>query len=474
MQDSEGPRKKSPEELAAEQKATSEISGPLTEFLNKKVTRREAISTVGKIAVGVVVVAAAGAGAAYYLTRPTGPTVAEVVIGCPFPLSGGSSGLGQDSQAMAQIFQDQWNANGGFKGLGGAPLRLIFIDNETDPNVGRTVADTLVNTDKVSAVQNGFLSGLALTESEETEKAGVPMVTGSSSNPSLTTRGFTHFYRLWIGDDKLALKQFQYLKDELLKNNPGTTVKNIAILNDDTLFGTGAGKFYAASNNDPTYGGYNIVSNITFHGPATDVTSQVLQLKSAQPDVLFTAMSFVADAVLFQKAFKQYNLDFATMFSSAGHLNPPYQQLGSDAYFPISRLPWSPDLLVTKPWEQKWQGLFKAKTGKDMYSYPCDTYSCLNTICDAVNRAKSNDPAKINTALQSTNLGPDDVMEGYDGVQFSSTGDNTKAKTLFVQLLSDNVWHTVGPSPVAAYKAVFPQPTWADRAAGKIPSPVKV
>ena len=472
MQEPE-PRKKSPDEVLMEQKARDEVSGPLQEFLEDKVSRREAISTVTKAAIAVVAVAAVGGGAAYYLTQSSGPKVNEVVIGCPFPLSGGSSVLGNDSMAMGQKYQDQWNANGGFKGLGGAPLRLVFVDNETDPNVARTVADTLINTDHVSAVQDGFLSGLALTESEETEKAGVPMVTGSSSNPSLTTRGYTHFFRLWIGDDKLALLQFQYLKDGLLAGSPDTKVKNIAILNDDTLFGTGAGQYYAAANKDPTYGGYNLVSNITFHGPATDVTSQVLQLKSAQPDVLFTAMSFVADAVLFQKTFKQYNFDYDTLFSSAGHLNPPYQQLGADGYFPISRLPWSPDLLVTKPWEQQWANLFKTKTGSDLYTYPADTWSCLNTICDAVNRAKSTDPAKITTALQSTNLGPNDVMEGYDGVQFSSTGDNTKAKALFVQLLSDNVWHTVGPASVAAYKPVFPQPTWAQRAAGQIPAPEK-
>jgi branched-chain amino acid transport system substrate-binding protein len=470
LPDSHEPDKKSPEVVTAEDQARSEISGPLTDFLEQKISRREAISTVGKVAIGAVVVAAA-AGAGYYLLTPSGPAVSEVVVGCPFPLSGGSATLGQDSQTMAQIFQDKFNANGGFSGLGGAKLRLVFVDNETDPNVARTVADSLINTYKVSAVQDGFLSGLALTESEETEKAGVPMVTGSSSNPSLTTRGYTHFYRLWIGDDKLALAQFDYLKNTLLPGS-GVTVKNIAILNDDTLFGSGAGKYYAAANNDPTLGGYNIVANITYHGPATDVTSQVLQLKSAAPDVLFTAMSFVSDAVLFQKAFKQYNFDFDILFSSAGHLNPPFQQLGSDAYFPISRLPWSPDLLTTKPWEQEWNTAFKAKTGTDLYAYPADTYSCLNVITDAVNRAKSTDPSKINDALKQTNLGPDQVMEGYDGVQFSSTGDNIKAKPLFVQLLSDNVWHTVGPTTVAAYKPVFPQPTWADRAAGKIPSPV--
>ncbi|MDG6901872.1 MAG: ABC transporter substrate-binding protein [Nitrososphaerota archaeon] len=472
MQDSAS-QKKSPEELAAEQKARDEISGPLQDFLEQGLTRREAISTVSKAAIGVVVVAAAG-GAAYYLTRPTGPTVKEVVIGCPFPLSGGSSLLGNDSMAMGQIFQDQWNSNGGFKGLGGAPLRLVFIDNESDPNVGRTAADTLINTDHVSAVQNGFLSGLALTESEETEKAGVPMVTGSSSAVNLTARGYTHFYRLWIPDDKLALAQFQYLKDGLLASNPGTSVKNIAIVNDDTLFGSGIGQYSAAANKDPTYGGYNVVANITYHAPATDVTSQVLQLKSAQPDVIFTGMSFVSDAILFQKTFQQYNFDFDILFSGAGHLNPPFQQIGSTAYFPISRLPWSPDLLTTKPWEQKWQTLFKAKTGNNLYAYPADTYSCLNTICDAVNRAQSADPAKINAALQTTNLGPNDVMEGYDGVQFSSVGDNTKAKALMVQLLSDNVWHIVGPGSAAAYKPVFPQPTWAQRAAGQIPAPVKV
>ncbi len=45
------------------------------------------------------------------------------------------------------------NAKGtGLKGLGGAKIRLVFADHQSDPQKGRAEAERLITQDKVSAI----------------------------------------------------------------------------------------------------------------------------------------------------------------------------------------------------------------------------------------------------------------------------------------------------------------------------------
>ena len=48
-------------------------------------------------------------------------------------------------------------------------------------------------------------------------------------------------------------------------------------------------------------------------------------------------------------------------------------------------------------------------------------------LCEAIDRAGSTDPAKIQAALKATDLKPDQLMMGYKGVKFDDKGQNMLA-----------------------------------------------
>lgn len=77
-------------------------------------------------------------------------------------------------------------------------------------------------------------------------------------------------------------------------------------------------------------------------------------------------------------------------------------------------------------------------------------------LADAINRAGSIDPARIQEALKATDLKPDQLMIGYRGVKFDQTGQNTEAATYLIQLQGKE------------YKAVWPQ----ERATAKLQWPM--
>src|SRR5262249_7396483 len=55
-------------------------------------------------------------------------------------------------------------------------------------------------------------------------------------------------------------------------------------------------------------------------------------------------------------------------------------------------------------------------------------------LADAINRAGSTEPEKIQAALKATDLKPDQLMICYNGVKFHETAQNTLAATFLIQL----------------------------------------
>ena len=55
-------------------------------------------------------------------------------------------------------------------------------------------------------------------------------------------------------------------------------------------------------------------------------------------------------------------------------------------------------------------------------------------LMEAIDRAGSAEPAKIQAALVSQDLRPDQLMIGYNGIKYDAKGQNTLAATLLVQL----------------------------------------
>jgi branched-chain amino acid transport system substrate-binding protein len=80
-------------------------------------------------------------------------------------------------------------------------------------------------------------------------------------------------------------------------------------------------------------------------------------------------------------------------------------------------------------------------------------------LADAINRAGSTDPEKIREALTKTDLKPEQLMMGYQGVKFDETGQNILAATYLIQLHEKN-YELVWPDNAAIAKLQWPMVGW--------------
>src|ERR1700738_1356678 len=103
--------------------------------------------------------------------------------------------------------------------------------------------------------------------------------------------------------------------------------------------------------------------------------------------------------------------------------------------------------------------MYKAKTGRDLDDTSGRNMQGFLALAEAINRAGSTDPEKIRLALSKTDLKPEQLMMGYNGLKFDDTGQNILASTYLIQL-KDKQYQPVWPANAAAAKLDWPMAGW--------------
>jgi branched-chain amino acid transport system substrate-binding protein len=388
-----------------------------------------------------------------------------VKIGAIFPLSGGAASAGVHAKAALETAMDIVNnahpelgnfplaKNAGLAGLGGAKVEVVFADNQGSPATGQNQALRLITEEKVVALTGAYQSGITLTASAIAEKYGIPFVNGESVASNLTERGFKWFFRTTPVAADFAKLYYDFLKD---MKASGAKTDSVALVHDNTEYGTSVASVVTSMFKE---GGQNIALDIAYGVNATDVQSQVLQLKEKKPDVVIM-ISYTSDAILFAKTMQALDYKPQMMIADdAGYSDPSFiKSVGKISVGVFNRSSWnvgapgSATALIAE--------MYKKKSGDEMDDTAARQMQGFFVLCDAIDRAGSTDPAKIQAALKATDLKPDQLMIGYKGIKFDDKGQNTLASGLMIQLQDGENYVAVWPKANAEKAPVMPYKGW--------------
>jgi len=388
----------------------------------------------------------------------------KIKIGAIYPLSGNAASAGTSAKAALEVAAEILNEDhpelgdltlakgAGLPGLKGAKVEIVFADNQGTPAAGQNQALRLITEEKVHALVGAYQSGITLTASAIAEKYGIPFLSGESVAANLTERGFKWFFRSTPVASDIARIYMDFLKE--LKGS-GTKVDAIAIVNENTEYGTSIAKVLreAAKEN-----GFNISVEIPYSANTTDVQSQVLQLKDKNPDVIIF-VSYTSDAILYMKTMQALGYKPPVLigdnsgFSDASFL----KTVGGIAQGAINRSAWD----IGKPGSTTFRinEMYKKKTGNDLDDTSGRAMQGFLVLADAINRAGSTNPAKIQAALKATDLRPNQLLMGYKGVKFDEKGNNTLAAALLIQVQGDQ-YVAVWPKDSATAPLQLPYKGW--------------
>jgi branched-chain amino acid transport system substrate-binding protein len=412
--------------------------------------------TLGLLCAASISMALAGAAAAQDKT---------VKIGAIYPLSGNAASTGVHTKAALETAVEIINngnpalgnlpltKNAGLKGLGGAKVEVIFADNQGSPAVGQNQALRLITEEKVVALSGAYQSGITLTASAISEKYGIPFLNGESVAANLTERGFKWFFRTTPVAGDFARIYLDFLKD---MKAGGAKVDNIALVHENTEYGTSVANVITSMFKD---NGLSIGQDIAYSANTTDVQSQVLQLKDKKPDVVIM-ISYTSDAILYAKTMQALDYKPPMMIAdNAGFSDPSLvktvgklvQGIFNRSSFAIGP-PGSPTFLINE--------IYKKKSGDDMDDTVARQMQGFFVLVDAIDRAGSTEPDKIQAALKATDLKPDQLIMGYKGVKFDDKGQNILAAGLVIQLQDGENYVPVWPKDKAKTAPMLPYKGW--------------
>src|SRR5438105_9089226 len=335
----------------------------------------------------------------------------EVRIGHVGPLTGGIAHLGKDNENGARLAVEEANA-AGIK-IDGKEVKFVFLaeDDQADPKTGTTVAQKLVDAN-VAGVVGHLNSGTSIPASPIYAQAGIPVISGSATNPKLTEQGFKSQFRVVGRDDQQGPAIASYL---------ATTKKPklVAVIDDATAYGEGI-----ANEVEKTLRAAKIKVLPREKGTdkTTDWKAVLTKLRGRNPDAVFYGGMDATGGPLLKQG---RELGMKAVFSFGdGACTDKMKELAGDA---AEGLRCSQAGIPPQAASKKFLDAYKKKFNSDPLLYAPFTYDAANLLIEAMKKADSADPKKYLPELQKISYA------GATGqIAFDEKGDRKDAEmTIF-------------------------------------------
>jgi branched-chain amino acid transport system substrate-binding protein len=355
---------------------------------------------------------------------PSGPAPATVVIGVAGPLTGGIAHQGKDDENGVALAIENANARKLVIGGKAVTFRMMSEDDQGDPKVGTLVAQKFVDA-KVAAVIGHLNSGVTIPASEIYARAGIPVISGSATNPTLTERGLKGVFRTVGRDDQQGPAVAAYITSEL----KGTRA---AIIDDKTAYGEGLA---VEVERALKAGGLAIVARERTTDKETDFKAILTRIKQKNPDVVFHGGMDATGGIMLKQA-RELGIKAQFTFGDGACTDEMAQLAGKAG----EGLACSQAGLPAAAASKEFLDAFVRKYGPTKLYAPF-YYDATNVVIEAMRKADSTDPARFTAEIYKLS------HQGATGrIEFDAKGDRKDAEmTLFRMQKGEIV-------PVAIYR----------------------
>jgi branched-chain amino acid transport system substrate-binding protein len=377
----------------------------------------------------------------------------EILFGHIHPMSGALAESGRQIKRGLDLAIEEVNGSGGIRALGGAQLKLLTGDSEGKPEIGISEAEKLIRAGVV-AVTGCYQSSVAFATTQVAEKYHVAHIIESGISDEVIERGFKYTFRITPGAATAVRRTLQYVKEfmEEFRLNFKTAVH----FHEPSMFGVSISQLLTQHISDI---GIKLIGEIKYNLPATDLTTDIIKVKSLDPDILFST-SYYPDGILGLKGMKQFRVSprmVAGIFNGAfGNANL-IKEIGKDANF-VFEVEQAPNMKLETT--QRMSRRFKEKYNVDFDFRASMGMLAVYLFKDALERAKSYDREAVKEAIRTANLEAPFVQN--KPVRFDEKGDNINSDIPMTQVLSEKIV-VVKPNPWGEARAVLPFPKWEER-----------
>ncbi len=363
-----------------------------------------------------------------------------ITLGAAVSLAGNFARSGLDEKMGYELWKDDVNAKGGILGR---KVELKIYDDRSEPMTGAKLYEKLITSDKVDLLVGPYGSSVTAAVSTVVEKHKMVVIAPGASAKEIWERGYKYVFQM------MTPARYQLTSSIEIAKAKG--YKTFAVVIADSAMSRDLAK---GALEDIKNAGLKLLLYEEYPEKANDLSSLVLKIKAAGPDVLI-AGSYLPDSVLLTRQAKAANLaPKMFQFGPAGPSIPDFVKslgdlsnnlLGTSQWEPTVKYPGSPEMVAA----------FKKKFSNESADYGmAAAYSSCEVLRMAVEKTGSLDQEKLRQAILSM-----DVMTPFGRFKVSPAGDQVGHLTVLVQVLNgDRV--VVWPSDAAVQKIVLPFPGW--------------
>ena len=369
-----------------------------------------------------------------------------IEMGIPLPLTGSQAKFGEMEMRSYQMAMEEINAKGGIKGK---TVDLKFEDGQGKPEISRAIAEKLIDVNKQPVIFGDYSSSCSKAIAAVANERKVPYLVVTGADDSITQQNYAYVFRMNPSNAYYAAGMISFLSAVVKP-------KSVAILYESSDFGTsGADEMEKYAEKI----GMKVVVKEKYEKGAVDFKPVLSKVKSEKPDVIYM-VSYVMDASLLMKQIKELRID-AKLFAggAAGFAIPEFINNAKDAAeYVVTATLWSTQ--AKYPGAREFAEKYKTLFGEYPSYHGAEAYSALYIIKDAIERARSMEPADIRDAMKATKMmtvfGPIQFedKEGYQNQNFM--------QTLVLQVIKGK-HETIWPEASASAKYIYPIPAWRDR-----------
>lgn len=208
---------------------------------------------------------AAGAG------RAQQPSGEPIKVGAVLSLTGPGAGLGGPERNGIQLAEKRINERGGIRGR---PLKVIFEDDGSKPDIAKSKAESLIHGEKVVAMLGPSLTASTGAVATVTNSLQMPQLCITGLGPAIEST-YKSLFHMMPPQSLNARAMLEYI-------TKGLKAKKLGVLHD-----SGYGQL-VMTNIQNLYKDYGIeiVATEKFEVGATDVSTQAAKVRAAEPDVV--------------------------------------------------------------------------------------------------------------------------------------------------------------------------------------------
>lgn len=328
-----------------------------------------------------------------------------IKVGGNLEISGGTSMFGQAAQNAVNLAFEQQNAKGGVLGK---KIEFIVADNKSDAGESTAAATKLVSQDKVVAVIGSMTSSVTLAAVPVVTDNKVPMITPSGTNAKVTVDPTTGTVRTWIFR-ACFIDPFQGQVGANFALNT-LKVKTAAIMIDQKSdYSKGLAEAFVT--NFEKSGGKVVGTEQYVAGSDKDFRAILTRIKATSPEMIWVP-GYYQEVGLIVKQARELGMTVPIMGGDGWYDAELFNIGGVDA---LNNTYYVDHVATDDPALATFVSDYKAKFNIEPNAYAALAYDSANLLIKAIEDAKSADPEKIRTALET--------MVGFKGVGGDITVD---------------------------------------------------